>query len=412
LGDQSSGEDALLLETVNINFDDPQVVREPRPAYEQIRSIGPVVFNDRLGVWMVVGYEECLTALHDPEHFGNHAYGGDSDAPDIIGGAKYMINEDAPEHIRLRNVARDAFLRRSLRQFEATIEKVVDDLLDGPQLTSWPAGQELEAMGAYARMVPAMVIALLLGVPTEDVPLFVGWSDALTAAMNSGQKGTEEWEQTVAAANDAGQKLRAYLRAQVEAHEAVKSDDLINDLLEANEHGDLAPDEMLATLILLLIAGNETTTKLIGVALKMLGESPELRARLIDNPDLVSPAIEEFLRFEGVTATIPRVVRQEVTLGGVDLKSGEMLLLMLSATSRDPRQFEHPDDFDIDRDPNQHLAFGHGVHFCLGNSLARMEARLAITGWLRRFPDFTTREYEFAPAFFARGLQTLTLVKS
>ena len=401
----------MLLETVNINFDDPAVVREPRPAYEQIRSIGPVVFNDRLGVWMVVGYEECLTALHDPEHFGNHTYGGDSDTSDIIGGAKYMINEDAPEHIRLRNVARDAFLRRNLRQFETTIQKVVDDLLNGPQLTSWPADQQLEAMGTYARMVPARVIALLLGVPTEDVPLFAAWSDALTAAIDSGQKGTEGWEQTVAAANDAGQKLRAYLRVQVEAHEAVKRDDLINDLLEANEHGDLAPDEMLATLILLLIAGNETTTKLIGMALKMLGESPELRTRLIDNPHLVPQAIEEFLRFEGVTTTIPRVVREDVTLGGVDLKAGEMLLLMLSATSRDPRQFDHPDEFDIDRDPNQHLAFGHGVHFCLGNSLARMEARLAITGWLRRFPDFTTREYEFSPAFLARGLQTLTLVK-
>lgn len=401
----------MLLESVSINFDDPDVVREPRPSYEQIRSIGPVVFNDRLGVWMVVGYEECLTALHDPEHFGNHAYGRDADAPNIIGGAKYMINEDAPEHIRLRNVARDAFLRRSLRQFEATIQKVVNDLLSGEQLTSWSEGQELEVMGAYARMVPATVIALLLGVPTDDVPLFVAWSDAMTAAMDSGQKGTEDWEQTMAAANDAGQKMRAYLRDQVEAHEAVKRDDLINDLIEANVHGDLAPDEMLATLILLLIAGNETTTKLIGIALKMLGESPELRARLIEHPDLVPPAIEEFLRFEGVTATIPRVVREDVSLGGVDLKAGEMILLMLSATSRDPRQFDRPDELDIDRDPNQHLAFGHGVHFCLGNSLARMEARLAISGWLARFPDFSTREYEFSPAFFARGLQTLTLVK-
>ena len=401
----------MLLESVSINFDDPQVVREPRPSYEQIRSIGPVVFNERLGVWMIVGYEECLTALHDPEHFGNHAYGRDDDAPNIIGGAKYMINEDGAEHIRLRNVARDAFMRRSLRQFEATIQKVVDDLLDGAQLTEWSAGQEIEAMSAYARMVPATVIALLLGVPTDDVPLFVGWSDAMTAAMNSGQKGTEDWERTMTAANDAGQKMRAYLRAQVEAHEAVKHDDLINDLIEANVHGDLAPDEMLATLILLLIAGNETTTKLIGIAMKMLGESPELRARLIAHPELVPQAIEEFLRFEGVTATIPRVVREDVTLGGVDLRAGEMILLMLSATSRDARQFDRPDEFDIDRDPNQHLAFGHGVHFCLGNSLARMEARLAISGWLARFPDFSTREYEFSPAFFARGLQTLTLVK-
>ena len=401
----------MLLESVSINFDDPAVVREPRPAYEQIRSIGPVVFNDRLGVWMVVGYEECLTALHDPEHFGNHAYGLDPDGPDLIGGAKYMINEDAPEHIRLRNVARDAFMRRSLRQFEATIQRVVDDLLAGSALTSWSAGQELEAMATYARMVPATVIALLLGVPTEDVPLFVTWSDALTAAMDSGQKGTEDWERRLAQANDAGQKLRAYMSSQVEAHQAVKSDDLINDLLEANVHGDLAPDEMLATLILLLIAGNETTTKLIGIALKMLGESPDMRARLIARPDLIPQAIEEFLRFEGVTATIPRIVREDVSLGGVDLKAGEVLLLMLSATSRDPRQFDNPDQLDIDRDPNQHLAFGHGVHFCLGNSLARMEARLAISGWLARFPDFTTGEYEFSPAFFARGLQTLTLVK-
>jgi cytochrome P450 len=406
-------EATVPLKTLSPNFDAKDVVEDPRPTFEQIRAIGPVVKNDRLNAWMVVGYDEVLEVLHSPERFSNHAMGGDDpDIPNVMEGAMYMVNEDAPDHTRLRNVARDAFMRRSMRQFEATVQEVVVSILDGPELAGWARGEEIEAMAAYARMVPATAIAIILGTPTEDIPDFVTWSDALTAVMDNGQRGTDEWKETCRAAGVAGENLKGYLRRQIADHKVNKRDDLINDLLEANSNGDLAPDELLATCVLLLIAGNETTTKLIGYALRVLGERPELRQRLIDEPDLIVNAIEEFLRFEGVTATIPRIVREDLTLGGTELKAGDYVVLMLTATGRDPKRFKGADTLDVDRkDAGQHLGFGHGVHFCLGNTLARMEARLAVSAFISRFPNYSVTGHEMAPAFFARGLQTLTLVR-
>ena len=396
---------------LRINFDAKEVVRDPFPVYEQIREQGTVVFNEQLGVWMVVGYDDLSTALHDPNRYSNESYGGGGSAvPEIMNGARMMISTDPPEQIPLRKVAQNAFVRGSLAKLEVTIRDVVEEMLDRAEVSDTLAGNgEVEMMQAFCKQVPARVIALLLGVPLEDLQTFIRWSDHLTAVMDSGQRDTAEWPTTVANARESGLAMRAYLQEQIDDHRRHQREDLIGDLLVANEHGILNDDELLATCILLLIAGNETTTKLIGASLQTLAAHPEQRRLLVDEPDRIVGAVEEVLRYEGVTTIVPRIVKQESSLGGQQLAPGAWVLLLLGAANRDPAAFADPARFDITRSPNQHLAFGHGVHFCLGNRLARMEAQLAVSGFLRRYPDYEVGDVEYAPAFLARGLEKMQI---
>jgi len=397
-------------EVLRINFDDKAVVRDPFPVYEEIRSLGTVVFNELLGIWMVVGYGDLTTVVRDPARFSNEAYGGETPVPEIINGARMMISTDPPEQIPLRKVAQQAFLRSSLAKLESTIRQVVEERLDVPELGDRLAeGGEVEMMEAFCKQVPARVIALLLGVPVADLQMFIRWSDHLTAVMDSGQRDTPQWPTTVANAREAGLAMRAYLQDQIDGHRRVGRDDLINDLLVANENGILNDNELLATCILLLIAGNETTTKLIGSSLLTFARHPDQRRRVVDDPTLMVSAVEEVLRYEGVTTIVPRIVKQETSLGGEQLNPGDWLILLLGAANRDPEEFPEPDRFDVARSPNHHMAFGHGVHHCLGNRLARMEAQIALTGFLRRYPTYDVKEIEYAPAFLARGLETMNI---
>ncbi|MBV8985749.1 MAG: cytochrome P450 [Acidimicrobiia bacterium] len=395
-------------QALSINFDDKDVIRDPFPVYEEIRAKGRVVFNELLGIWMAVGFEDVSDALHDPARFSNESYGGATGGLDVMGGARTMISTDPPEQIPLRKVAQQAFLRSSLAKLETTITDVVDELLDAPDLKDrFAAGQEIEMMDAFCRQVPARVIALLLGVPLTDLQMFIDWSDDLSAVMDTGQSGTPEYEQTVARAGAAGTAMRDYLQEQIDLHRRTEHDDLINDLLVANENGILDDAELLATLILLLIAGNETTSKLIGAGLRLLADNPDQRTAIVDNRALLIGAVEEFLRFEGVTTLVPRIVKQDTTLGDAELSAGEWIILLLGAANRDPQEFTDPNRFDITRNPNHHLAFGHGVHHCLGNRLARMETQLALTGFLDRFPGYEVGEFSYKPVFLARGLDSL-----
>ena len=393
---------------LRINFDAKDVIRDPFPVYEEIRATGRVVFNELLGIWMAVGFEDVSTALHDPTRYSNESYGGGTGGLDVMGGAKMMISTDPPEQIPLRKVAQQAFIRSGLRKLEGTIQSVVAETLDAAEVRDrLAAGQEVEMMDAFCRQVPARVIALLLGVPLADLQMFIDWSDDLSAVMDTGQSGTPEYEQTVARAGAAGDAMRTYLQEQIDLHRRTEHDDLINDLLVANGHGILNDAELLATCILLLIAGNETTTKLIGAALRLFAEHPDQSHAIVDDRKLLAGAVEEVLRFEGVTTLVPRIVKQDSTLGDAELSAGEWIILLLGAANRDPQEFRDPDRFDMRRHPNHHLAFGHGVHHCLGNQLARMETQLALTGFLDRFPHYEVSEYSYKPVFLARGLDAL-----
>ena len=401
-----------MQKPVDINFDSIEVISDPFPFYEEIRAAGRVVRNDLLGVWMVPGYQDVLSVLHDPTRYSNALYGAVSDL-NVLDGARIMINADPPEHTSLRKVAYQAFRRSSVAKLDGTIRQVVDRLLDDASVRERLAsGQEVDVMEAFCRPVPATVIALLLGVPVSDLPLFVSWSDDLSAVMDSGQRNSPSWPETLARGEQAGAAMRAYLKDQIDIHRRTEHDDLINDLLLANEHGTLDDRQLLATCILLLIAGNETTTKLIGGGLRVLASHPDQRQKLVDDPGLTGSAVDEILRFEGVTALLPRLATDDSTLADVDIKSGEAVLLLNGAANRDPEAFPDPSTFDITRSPNHHVAFGHGIHHCLGNQLARLEARMALSGFVQRFPDYQVGDFRFVPVFLARGLDSLHVAAS
>jgi cytochrome P450 len=398
-----------MEKTLSINFDTPEIIADPFPVYEQIRAAGRMVRNELLGTWMVTSYQDVVSLFTNPAVFSNTIYampGG----PNVMRGNSMMMDSDPPEHGPLRKVAYQAFRRSSVAKLEKTITEVVDSLLDDPELHAKLAGgQQVDMMTAFCRQVPATVIALLLGVPVADVPTFIAWSDDLTKVMDSGQHSTPEYAQIVAAAERSGAAMWEYLQAQVDQHRRLEQDDLINDLLVANEGGILDDGQLLATCILLLIAGNETTTKLIGTGLRLLADHPDQRRDLADDPSLMSGAVDEILRYQGVAAILPRVAKVDTTFAGVDVKAGDVILALNIAANRDPAAFPDPDKFDIRRTPNRHLSFGHGIHHCLGNQLARMEARIAFDGFLRRHPNYQVHSFQYAPVFLARGLDSLVI---
>jgi len=400
-----------MEKSLSINFDVPETIADPFPVYEQIRAAGRVVKNELLGTWMVPGYQDIVTMFTHPEIFSNSPYAmAGSGGLDALRGNRMMMDSDPPEHGALRRVAYDAFRRSSVAKLDKTITEVVDSLLDEPALhRRLTSGEEVDLMAAYCRQVPATVIALLLGVPVADIPTFIVWSDDMSKVMDSGQHSSAEYMATVERARQSGEALWDYLQAQVDQHRALEQDDLINDLLVANGNGVLDDGQILATLILLLIAGNETTTKLIGSGLRMFAEHPDQRQALVDDPSLTPGAVDEVLRYQGVAAILPRAATVDTTLGGVDIKAGDIVLALNVAAGRDPEAFPDPNRFDIRRTPNRHLAFGHGIHHCLGNQLARLEAKIAFEGFLRRYPDYQVTSFEYAPVFLARGLDHLVI---
>jgi cytochrome P450 len=392
---------------VNVDFNALDVIEDPFPAYERVRAAGRVVRNELLGVWMVPGYSDVLSVLLDAQRYSSTIYDSDDVAP-WFEGVQTMISSDPPEQIRLRKVAQRAFTRASLAKLEETVSQVVDDLLDDSRVRdSWSAGHEVEVMSAFCRPLPTMVISTLLGVPMSDLSMFIAWSDDMIAAVGTGSHQLPDWPQTWAKAKESGLAMGDYLQEQIDRHRQSERDDLINDLLVANEHGILDDRELRAGCILLLLAGNDTTAKLIGSSLLLLARHPDQRQLLADRPDLVPGAVEEVLRFHGVPQAIPRLVTEDSTLIDVDIKAGEVVYTLIAAANRDPEVFADPSRFDVTRSPNRHVGFGHGVHNCLGTMLARMEARIALTGFLSRSPGYEVRAATYWPIFQVRGLQDM-----
>lgn len=395
--------------TVDLNLNAQEVVDDPYPHYEVIRGMGRAVMNGLLGVWMIPGHADVLSVLHDPSTFSSGAFAMD-DSNTAMRGSKTMIQTDPPEQQRLRKVAQAAFSRRSVRTIEAAVGQIVDEVLETAALADrWAAGETTDLMDALCRPVPATVIARLLGVPAADTDMFVTWSEDMSNATGEKREQFPDWPEVKARADEAGTAMRAYLEDQIAQHRRRAHDDLINDLLVANEHGVLDDGELIATLVLLLIAGNETTTKLIGTGLLLLDQHPDQRRMLASNPDLMPSAVEEMLRYQGVVHMLPRMAMRDVEMGESVIKSGEIVLLLLAAANRDPDAFPDADRFDITRSPNHHVGFGHGIHHCLGNMLARMEARMALSGFLSRFPEYEVKEYRYRPVFLARGLDSLVV---
>jgi cytochrome P450 len=364
---------------------------------------------DGQGVWLITRYDDVVAVLKDgrfvkdwrkaktPEQIAQMPH----QAEVLVKLDRNMLKLDAPDHTRLRALVHKAFTPRLVADLRDRIQAIAEALLDAVH-----AKGEMDLIADYAFPLPIIVIAELLGVPSEDRDKFRVWSDRVVSPTSYA-----EVEQTASAMLD----FTAYLRVLFEARRTAPQDDLISALVLTEEVGDkLTEDELFALVYLLLVAGHETTVNLIGNGTLALLQHPDQLARLKAEPTLIEPAIEELLRYDGpVETSTPRYASEDITIGGVVIPRGEMVLVVIDSADRDPEQFPNPETLDINRDINRHVAFGMGPHYCLGAPLARLEGQIAINTLLCRVPNLRLKAapetLTWKPGLVLRGLHTLPL---
>jgi cytochrome P450 len=363
----------------------PQMLADPYPYYARLRSKAPVYWADRFGGWVLTRYTDIVAVLRSPNTSSDRArksplqqrVGPELQALNEIR-SHSMLNSDEPQHSRLRLLVNKAFTPRTVEALTPFIHSFVDKALDAAQ-----ARGRMDVMADIAFSLPVTVIAEMLGVPPEDRERFKHWSDDSTATLANipSNLSPEVLRKSLAAM----QALLAYFRETIAQRRAAPRDDLISALIKAQEEGDRLSDaELLANCVLLLNAGHETTTNLIGNGTLALLRHPDQMKRLRDDPSLIPTGLEELLRYDSPVQFTSRILTADMHLGGKVLKAGQIALLLLGAANRDPEQFPDPDRLDVGRPNNKHVAFGLGSHFCLGAPLARLEGRLFFEALLKR----------------------------
>ncbi|MEU2675798.1 cytochrome P450 [Streptomyces sp. NPDC007107] len=372
---------------------------DPYPYYAKMRAEGPVHqvrTDDFERIWMVVGYEEARAALAD-QRFSKDWRTTERFSASSNPINANMLEMDAPHHTRLRKLVAREFTARRIEALRPRVEQITGDLLDAMV----PAGSA-DLVDAFAFPLPMTVICELLGVPDIDRDAFRLLSNAIVTPVSPEKE------------NEAVHAMGAYLDTLVEDKRRAPGDDLMSALIQAHDDdGDrLSTDELIGMAFLLLVAGHETTVNLIANGVRALLDHPDQLALLRARPELIDNAVEEMLRYDGPVGTATfRFSREPVTIGEVVIPEGEAVLVALGSGDRDPGRYPDPDTFDIRREAQGHLAFGHGIHFCLGAPLARMEGRIAIRALLERCPalvrDPDGGEPDWLPGLLLRGVRHL-----
>jgi len=381
------------------------VAGQRQAVYAELAKDGPVhqiMLPSGEPAWLVTGYDEVRQALNDPRFIkaGPPAVSATQALPEDIAQAmsRDMLHLDPPDHTRLRRLVSAAFTRRRVDALAPRITTLADQLLE-----AMAEQAEVDLIDAYAFPLPMTVICELLGVPRADAPEFRGWSATI---VTGSLIAPELW---VAAA----ESLVGYIRSLLEEKRRSPADDLLSALVATRDGQDrLTEDELTSMVFLLLIAGHETTVNLIGNGVHALLEHPRQLALLRADPAQLPVFIEEILRYEGpVQVATPRFTAEAVVLGGVRIPAGEMVVPSVLAANRDGGHFPDATVFDASRGQNQHVAFGHGIHHCLGAPLARLEGRVALERLLRRFPQVRLAvrpgELTWRPSFLMHGLSSL-----
>jgi pimeloyl-[acyl-carrier protein] synthase len=380
---------------------------DPYPLYREMREYEPVHWSEAQGFWLATSYDAVQVGLRDHERFSRattakHLEGsGREPGPLERLNLEFFIQKDPPEHTRLRQLVSKAFTPKRVAEMRQRIQELTDELLDQAD-----ASGSMDVITDFAYPLPAMVITELLGAPPQDRDMFKAWSTALAVAQEPKPSRDE-----IRRGDQAALEAADYLSNLIEQRRSNPADDLLSALVAVRDagHARLSTEEMISACVLILTAGHETTMSLIGNGLLALLQHPVQLERLRTDPSLVPLALEEFLRYDTPVQMTGRVVRRDTTLDGKHLRAGQSILLVLGAANRDPAHFASPDDLDIARDPNRHLAFGFGIHHCLGAPLARLEGEVVFTTLLRRFPNLHlgSDEPKRADVTMLRGLRSL-----
>jgi cytochrome P450 len=384
---------------------DPEFLADPYPAYHRLRAEDPV-HQSPLGFWVLTRYDDVVVTLRDPRCVKEPlaalvaARFGVAVPPGV---GLSMLDRDPPDHTRLRSLVSKAFTPRVVEGLRPRIQQIVDRLISRAEAVG-----SMDLIEEFAYPIPVNVICELLGVPVEDHDQFKGWSLDIARGLDSVllPPDSEVPRRSGAARHAMGD----YFRRLIAERRASPRSDLLSALIAAEEAGQkLNEEELLATCILLLIAGHETTVNLIGNGtLALLRHPGELR-RLRETPGLIVNAVEELLRYDGPVQRTARVPSTDITIGGRTIGKGEMVMPFIGAADRDPSQFPDPDRLDLGRTDNRHIAFGWGIHFCLGAPLARVEGQIAIDTLVRRLPklELVSHEPEYRQSLTLRGLKML-----
>lgn len=402
------------IPVLNLDFANPAVNADPFPIFSRLREEDPVHWSPAMKAWVVTRYDDVRQiAVANTEMSANRlapffaavpadSRGGYASLITYLG--NWMVFRDPPDHTRLRRLFTKAFTSRSMKALEPNIEQIVGLLLDEMDRKSRQDGM-VDWIADFAYPLPATVMMDLLGVPRDELMRVKDWSDDIALFIGTARATADKYQRA-----EAGAKAMAdYFRGILVQRAADPQDDIISQLVsEQNER--LTDDEIIATCILLLFAGHETTTNLIGNGFYYTMKSPDQWERLKAQPALIDAAIEEWLRYDGPSGALARVITADVTFGGKQLAAGQRLFAFVNAANRDPRQFADADRFDIRRTPNAHLTFGHGIHFCLGASLARLEGQIALRALIERFPNINlaaTGAPQWKDSVILRGMEAL-----
>jgi cytochrome P450 len=371
---------------------DPALIADPYPYYRSLRETDPVHLEGARNTWLLTRYADVAAVLRDDEHFSAEQFTY----------ASSMLTTDPPEHTRLRTLVSKAFTGKRVQDLAPRIQGIVDGLLDAV------AGEsEMDVIARFAYPLPITVIAELLGVDADRQDFFREASVKLALSL-----GPVRDPQLMMGAFEGRNDLFAYFDELIARRRAEPRDDLISALIASEESGDgLTYAELLAMLLLLLVGGHETTVNLIGNGLLALLRNPGQLEMLRDDERIEKRAVEELLRYDSPVQYSGRVARDGAVVAGTPIPAGHRVRMMFGAANRDPAVFADPEDLDITREHNPHLAFGSGTHFCLGAQLARLEGRIALSTLVRRLPGarLAKDELKWRPAPVLRGLEALPI---
>ncbi|WP_437774978.1 cytochrome P450 [Sorangium sp. So ce1097] len=392
-----------------VNLASPAFMQNPYPVYAELRDKAPVCQVEPGGFWAVSRYDDVVYVLKHPELFSSDTYAARQSTQDerlqrepLAASDVSLLMSDPPVHTRVRQLVSGAFTPRAIARLEQRVREITTEYLDRIL-----EKDTFDMMEDLAVPLPVTVISEMLGVDPSLRVAFKRWSDD-AVSTSLGRLSDADVERVLRGRRE----MRAYFLEMIAARKRRPREDLISDLIRGEvEYGELKGDDVIGMVALLLVAGNETTTNLIGNGTLALLEDPGALRRLREDPALIPGFVEEVLRFEGPAQFLMRQATQDVTLSGVTVPKGAIVLPIIASANRDPAQFPDPDRFDITREQRGNVGFGHGIHFCVGAPLSRLEGKIAFEEIFRRLPPFSREPgpVTWRPMFSLRGLESLRL---